>query len=370
MKKSYSFPKLNKEIKEVRSFLPAFFSELGESNIDIWLENNYGEEMGFSEEDYLKENEYINFAKRDIVFSKDVVIVLRTPEHEELKKMKSGSILVSMLHYITRESRNLLMKKLGIISFSMDSMVDDDNRRVVVNNYETAFNGAQEALNELEINLKNKKLDRPINIVIIGMGEIGLTVARAFKDLSNERFYKLNDEYGGLKIILLTRSLTGNSNLFRKELRNADILVDASSRNDTSKYIVTNQDLIELPLYSIVLDITADPYDFEKEPYQVKAIEGIPTGTIDQLIFKTNDKAYDEIKNCINTTNRRVVVSCNAWPSVNPTVSMKLYGRQLIPILKCLISKEDEPLDINSKDYYERILAKSSYDYFEKNKKK
>ncbi|QSX06254.1 alanine dehydrogenase [Sedimentibacter sp. zth1] len=365
MKKSYGFPKMNKEIEEVRAFLPSFFRELKEANIDIWLENNYGEEMGLSEDDYLKENKHINFVKRDIVFSKDVVVVLRTPESEDLKKMKSGSILVSMLHYITRESRNLLMKRLGIISFSMDSMIDDDNRRVVVNFYETAFSGAQQALNKLEINLENKSLNRPVNVVIIGIGVIGLTVAKAFKDLSNEKFYKLNEEYGGLKITLLTRSMTGNSNLFRDELKKADILVDASSRKDTSKYIVTNQDLKELPLHSIILDITADPYDFKKEPHQVKAIEGIPTGTLDQLVFKTDDRAYDEINNFMNTINRRLVVSCNAWPGVNPIVSMKLYGRQLLPILRVLINKEHEQLSVDSKNYYERILARSSYEYFE-----
>lgn len=365
MKKSFGFPKMNKEDKEVRAFLPSFFRKLDDANIGIWLENNYGKEMGFSENDYLKENNHINFVKRDKVLSKDVVVVLRTPENEELKKMIPGSILVSMLHYTTRESRNMLMKKLGIISFSMDSMVDDDNRRVVVNYYGTSFNGAQKALNRLEVNLKNKSLNRPINVVIIGMGIIGLTVAQAFKDLSNKRFYKLKEEYGGLKITFLTRSLTGKSNLFSDELKEADILVDASSRKDTSKYIVTNQYLKELPSHSIILDITADPYDFEKKPHQVKAIEGIPTGTLDQLVFKTDDIAYDEINNYMNTTNRRMVVSCNAWPGVNPTVSMKQYGRQLIPILRVLINKEHDQLNVDSRNYYERILARSSYEYFE-----
>ncbi len=296
MKKSYGFPRMNKEVNEKRSFLPAFFGELKGYDIEVWLENDYGAKMGFTEEDYLKENENIIFAAREIIYSKDVVIVLRAPIDEELKSMKRGSVLISMLHYLTRETRNLLMEQLGIIAFSMDSMVDDDNRRVVVNNYETAFNGAKIALEQLEGELSNVNLNRPINIAIIGMGEIGLTVAKAFKDLSNERFKKFKAEYYGLKISMLTRSITGNSKLLIEELRSADILVDASSRIDTSKYIVDNQMLKELPSHAIILDITADPYDFEKQPPQVKAIEGIPTGTLDQIVFKTNDNAYEELK--------------------------------------------------------------------------
>lgn len=367
MKKSYGFAEINKENKEVRSFLPTFFGALKEADIEIYLENEYGIKMGFSEDDYLKENENINFIKRELIFSKDVVIVLRTPEENDLRKMKSGSILISMLHYITRESRNQLLKTLGIKSFSMDSMMDDDHRRVVVNNYETAFNGAQNALRKLNENLVDKKLNRPINIVVIGMGEIGVTVAKAFKDLSNKEYYKIK-EYGGLKVTLLTRSITGNAKLFRDELTTADILVDASSRRDTSKYIVTNQEIMALPPHSVILDITADPYDFDKEPKQVKAIEGIPTGTLDQLVFEIDDSAYDDIESYISTVNRRPVVSCNAWPGVNALESIKLYGRQLLPIIDVLISRDIDQLSIESKDYYERILVRSSYEYFESTK--
>jgi alanine dehydrogenase len=363
MKKSYGFAEINKENNELRSFLPVFFGELKEADIEICLENKYGERMGFSEEDYLKENKNINFIKRDLIFSKDVVIVLRAPEDDDLKKMKPGAILVTMLHYITREGRNKLLKTLGIKSFSLDSMVDDYNRRVVVNSYGTAFNGAQNALRRLNVNLDKKNLNRSINIAIIGMGEIGLTVAKAFKDLSNKDYYEFND-YGGLKITLLTRSITGNDKLLKDELKNADILVDASSRHDTSKYIVTNQEIMALPLHSVILDITADPYNFEKKPHQVKAIEGIPTGTLDQLLFETNDRAYDEIETCVSTVNRRPVLSCNAWPGAHAFDSMKLYGRQLLPIFRVLISKDLDHLSFDSKNYYDRILARSSYEYF------
>ena len=246
----------------------------------------------------------------------------------------------------------------------MDSMVDDDNRRIVVNSYGTAFNGARIALEQLHRKLSETDLHRPVNIVIVGMGNIGLTVAKAFKDLSNEQYKKLNGEYGGLKIIMLTRSITDKHTILIDELKNADILVDASFRLDTSKYIVNNAMIKELPSHTVILDITADPYDFIKQPPQVKGIEGIPTGTLDQTIFDINDKVYDEINELVSTIERRLVVSCNAWPGVDPVTSQKLYGRQLLPIMKVLINKGCKNLDVDSKNYYERILSKSSYEYY------
>ena len=62
---------------------------------------------------------------------------------------------------------------------------------------------------------------------------------------------------------------------------------------------------------------------------QVKGIEGIPTGTLDKFVIEADDIIYDTIPKSINTTNRRIVVSCNAWPGIDAKECMKLYGRQL-----------------------------------------
>jgi alanine dehydrogenase len=168
----------------------------------------------------------------------------------------------------------------------------------------------------------------------------------------------------GLKITMLTRSITANSDFLVAELKSADILVDATSRADTSKHIVSNLVLSELPEHGVILDITADPYDYDQSPPQVKAIEGIPTGTLDQMIFEVNDSAYAELDSSLNVSDRRLTVSCNAWPGVNPIQSEQTYGKQLLPILKVLIKKGHEELRIESQNYHERILVRSSYPYF------
>jgi len=368
MKKAYGFPSMHKEINEKRAFLPEFFGKMKDFGIDIFLERGYGSKMGYTSEDYLKENDEIIFSTKETVYSKDVVTVLRAPNDDEYKMMKKGAVLISMLHYQTRELRNQFMQELGLVPFSMDSMVDDDHRRVVVNNYKTSYNGAKIAMEELEKTIDTQSLDRPVNIAIIGMGVIGLTVARAFKDLSNDRLKKYGSDYKGLKVTMLTRSMTNSEKLLTDEIIKSDILVDASSRHDTSIHIVSN-DLIGKTLpHTVLLDITADPYDFEKNPPQVKAIEGIPTGTLDQIVFNTNDPIYeklnDELEKKMKLTNRRVVVSCNAWPGVDPVASKEIYARQMLPIIKVLVEYGEDNLSIDSRDYYERILVRSSYKYF------
>lgn len=113
---------------------PTFFGELKKCDIEIWLEKNYGEEMGFTEEDYLKENENI------ICNCASNAGKCRTEKHE---KRFCYNFNVALYY---AKKRNSLIEQLGINSFSMDSMIEGDNRRVIVDNYGIAFNGAEMAL--------------------------------------------------------------------------------------------------------------------------------------------------------------------------------------------------------------------------------
>ena len=219
-------------------------------------------------------------------------------------------------------------------------------------------------MEQLEAGLGQEKLGRPINILILGMGEIGLMAAKAFKNLSNERLKSIGKAHPGLKVTMLPRSITGSDELLKNELEHSDILVDETFRPDPSKIIVKNELIGALPEHAVILDITADPYDFETDPPQFKAIEGTPTGTLDQMVFKVDDKIYDVLEKHMTINHKRLAVSCNAWPGADPEGAMTLYAHQLLPIIEVLIEKGHEDLKIESKNYYERVICRSSYDYF------
>lgn len=167
---------------------------------------------------------------------------------------------------------------------------------------------------------------------------------------------------------MLPRNITHNYENLKKILEKTDILVDASKRPDPSKIIVKNKLIQYLPNYTIILDLTADPYNDKIVPMQVKGIEGIPTGTLDKFVIDVNDDIYDSIPKSIDSTNRRVVVSCNAWPGIDAKECMDLYGRQIIPFLDVIINKDINSMDIKSKNMYERSLVRASLDYYLKNK--
>ncbi len=249
----------------------------------------------------------------------------------------------------------------------MDSVTDDEGVRMVVN-YLVLLWGAR--VSHMK-NLKKRNPERvfnndqPVQVSIIGFGAVGLNAAKAFKNLSNEDMRQHHDDYAGLCVNLLTRSITTNEAHLNSVLKNTDILVDASWRHETSKSIIKNHEIAELPEHAILLDITADPYDLNIDPPQVKGIEGIPTGTLDNYVIETNDLVYDTIPDFVDTKERRVVVSCDAWPGVNPVVSMETYGKQLFPFIRLLLGKGPDNLEIESDNRYERALVRASLAYFE-----
>lgn len=365
--KSMGFPKMHKEECEKRDFLPAFFESLNDYEVDIFLEEGYGERLGYTADDYLKSNNKIKFDTLENVYKQDLVIVLRCPESEEIELMKENSILISMLHYETRKTRNKLFKERKINCYSMDSMTNDENERIMVNYRGTSRAGSRIAFEELKKRTNNFKNinNKVINISIIGLGAVAANSAKAFEEFGDNEFLAENDR--GIIIHMLPRTITQNYESLKSIIEKTDILVDASKRPDPTKLIVSNKLIGKLPEHAVILDLTADPYNDKISPIQVKGIEGIPTGTLDKFVIEIDDEIYDTIPKEVNKTNRRVVISCNAWPGIDAKDCMGLYGRQLLPFIDVILSKDIKYLQINSKNMYERSLVRASLDYYVEN---
>lgn len=366
--KSIGFPRMHKDAGEKRDFLPDFF-EFFKNFPDraVSLEEGYGSAMGFTKEDYLRANPDIRFVGREDAYKTDLVIVLRSPEFFEIDWMKPGAALLSMLHFDTRNFRNDYLMKKGVYCYSMDSVKNDEGVRMVVNYYGTAYSGASVAFQTL----KESRPDfydparNPLVVSIMGFGAIGLNAAKAFKNLSNQEFLKKKEKLPGLIIRMLTRSITEDGQQMEKTLPDTDILVDATWRRDASKIIIPNRMLGRLPEHAVILDLTADPYDTKITPMQVKAIEGIPTGSLSRPVIQPGDDDYKKIPPNIDQTHKRTVVSCNAWPGVYPKDAMSVYGRQLRPFVRILLEKGTALDHSERASLHERALKKASLEYFE-----
>lgn len=361
---SVGFPRMKNEAGEVRVFLPEFVEYLSSLDTSIYIEEGYGARSGYTFEDYKQADPNIYMCSEEEAYQKDVVIVLRSPKPKDLKKIKNGSVLISMLHYPTRPLRVGRLIKLGIKAISLDSIINDINIRLVENMKAVAWNGLEAAFNWLERDWPGMihPDKKPIKVLILGTGMVGKHAIEAATKLGN---VERNNEHiasngPGSVAISIGRNITSNPIYIKTLFEQTDILVDATQRRDTSKPVVPNHWIAWLPDHAVIVDLAVDPYILNTDPPVVRGIEGIPQGNLDQYVFLPDDPNWDNfVPESVNSKHRRTTTTCYSWPGVHPEACMRHYARQLKPLIYHLIKKGYDNLSLDG-DYFERALYRAT----------
>lgn len=361
---SIGFPRMMVEPGEKRVFLPEFIQFLANLNLKVYVEEGYGSRSGYTFSDYKRANPNIFMCSREEAFEKDVALILRSPKSDEFQLVKSGTILISMLHYPTRPKRIALLKELGINSISLDSIADDNNLRMVENMKSVAWNGIEAAFDWLEkawpgLVRPDKK---PINVLILGTGMVGKHAIDAATKLGNvERNSDHIASNGpGAVAVSIGRNIAPNPVAMKELMSHADILVDATQRRNASKPVIPNEWIGWLPEHAVVVDLAVDPYTLDANPPVVRGIEGIPQGSLDQYVFPADDPKWDSlVPAAIPSQNRRTTVSCYSWPGVHPEACMTHYAKQLEPLMEVLVNKGYDGLSLDG-TYFERALYRAT----------
>jgi len=358
------FPRMKKEPGEKRVFLPEFIQYLAALNVTVFLEEGYGSRSGFTFDDYCQGNSAVNKCTRAEAFQQDIVIMLRSPKREEFPMLKRGGCLVSMLHFPTRPMRVAALKDLEIKAISLDSIVNEQNIRLVENMKAVAWNGLEAAFDVLEKRWPNlvRPDQEPIRVLILGSGMVGKHAVDAATKLGNIERNNQHIENGGPGALVTTvgRNATNSPAQMEKLFRQSDILVDASQRRNSAKPLIPNEWLGWLPEHAVIADLSVDPYTLDATPPVVRGIEGIPQGNLDQYIFMPDDPKWDNtVPKDIPSQNRRAVVSCYSWPGIHPEACMHHYALQIEPLMKVLVAKGYDKLSLEG-DYFERALFRGT----------
>jgi alanine dehydrogenase len=358
------FPRMVMEAGERRVFLPEFMQQLTQLGFEIFIEEGYGSRSGFTFEDYQLANPMVQSCSRAEAFQQDIVIILRSPREEDFDLIPKGTCLISMLHYPTRPERVKKVRRCGIRAISMDSIVDDNNIRLVENMHAVAWNGLEAAFDVLEDHFSGlrREGDTPWHVLVIGTGMVGKYAVDAGVKLGNIERYNDHIQNGGPGGITVSvgRSLSSKAEWVERLFRQTDILVDASQRRDPSKPVVPNAWLAWLPSHAVVVDLAVDPYLLDGKPPTVRGIEGIPIGNLDKYVFLPEDPDWDlTVPKSIPSKERRTTITCYSWPGIHPEACMRHYGRQLYPFLEVLAEKDYVELSLSGK-YFERALCRAT----------
>jgi alanine dehydrogenase len=357
-------PRIHLEAGEHRDFLPTLVRELTRFGArEVVLEEGYGAAVDVAPDEYLAADGCVRFADYQECLAQDVVVVLRCPREADLRRMRCGAILVTMLHYPTRPTRNALLQELGIVGVSLDGVVDDRGLRLVQNMELVGWAGVGVAF--LEIARTREDFAHPgrapIRVTCLGSGAVGAAAVHAASRYGDPELRTALHERGvpGVEVAVVDHDLSWHEDYMLQRLRFTDLLIDASRRLNTAAPAVPNRWIGTMPEDAILLDLSADPYDLNVDPPAVKGIEGVPHGTLDGYVFEPHHPAWDAVGAPVDATNRRLALSCNAWPGVRPRASMALYGEQLEDVMEVVLSKPVERWDVVSPHHAERAVARA-----------
>lgn len=364
MLKSFGFPRMHKEAGERRDFLPALVGAVAELGVEVLVETGVGSGMGLTDADYRAVSPRVRVVSNEEAYAQEVVVVLRAPAASEYVKLQRGSTLISMLHFPTRPNRVRRFRDIGVHGISLDSIEDDDHRRIVENMRAVAWNGVEAAFDALAKTwptLEDPRR-RVVRATVLGAGRVGKHAAEAATKYGNlERAARfLSNGFLGVEVAVLGRNLTGRADYMRERLGATDVLIDASQRSDPGRPLVPNEWVGWLPAHAVICDLVVDPYVLDVKPPTVRSIEGIPQGTLDHYLFMPDDPAFDQqVPASIPSANRRAVASCYSWPGVHPLPCMELYGRQLEPLLQTLVRRGGIEGIRAEGDFFERALHRA-----------
>ena len=361
--KSIGLPRMTLETNEKRVFLPDFIQKMADFDLHVVLEDGYGSRSGFDRADFRQGNSLISFGSRQDAFDQDIVLILRSPD-EDFNRMKPGTILISMLHYPTRPTRIALFKKLGLKTISLDSIVNDNDIRLVENMKAVAWNGLEVAFDVLEEHWPDLQRPdaKPIQTLVLGTGMVGKHAVDAAVHLGNierNNLY-LTKIFPGMVCRAVGRNLTQNSQAMINLLKDTDILIDATQRHQPSEPVIPNAWIQHMPKHAILVDLSVDPYLPNAHPPVVRGIEGIPRGNLDKFIFHPGDPDWEEtITQGVPSQYRRTTVTCYSWPGFHPEACMVHYAQQLAPILPVLFEIGYDDLNLKG-GYFERALYRAT----------
>jgi len=357
-------PRMHKEAGERRDFLPRFVSVLEAAGATtITLEEGYGSGMEIPRTAYEAAAANVRFGTYEECLGEDLVVVVRCPKESALRKLRPGATLLSMLHYPSWPARARVLADIGVRAVSMDGIVDDQGRRLIEAIESVGWNGVQAAFREIAIAhpMFSHPGRRPLHVTCLGAGAVGGHAIRAATHYGDPllREELVSKRVPGVEVTVVDFDLTWHEDYMVSRLQQSDLLIDATLRLDFSRPVIPNEWIATMPPDAVLLDLSADTYDFAVRPPKVKGIEGIPEGNLDQWVFHEDDPAYDRLDSRVKTANRRLALSCYAWPGLNPRECMDTYGSQLEPVVGLILADPAKRWEPEGGSYEQRAVARA-----------
>ena len=173
------------------SITPETAKKFVDLNLSVYIEKNYGEHLGISDEEYKDKGANIKNSAKEVLESSSLVLTVNCPSNDKIDLIKNKSVLIGQFDsFLNREMINKLIKK-SVQIFSLNLLpritraqsMDILSSQANLAGYRAVIESVEEFEKAIPMMMTAAGTITPSKVMVIGAGVAGLQAIATAKRL-------------------------------------------------------------------------------------------------------------------------------------------------------------------------------------------
>ncbi|NOY37134.1 MAG: Re/Si-specific NAD(P)(+) transhydrogenase subunit alpha [Chlorobi bacterium] len=326
------------------AMLPETVAALKKLKVEVIMEKGAGEGAFAPDEAYTEAGAEI-LGRSEVVKQADVLVQITPPSDDEMKNLREGQALISMLNPLGEPDRVKALRDWGVTAFSLELIprisraqaMDVLSSMATVAGYKAVLEAANTLPTFFPMFMSAAGTIKPAKVLILGAGVAGLQAIAIARKLG--AVVEVFDVRSAVKEEV--KSLGGK--FIEVEGAVEDAAAGGYAVEQTEEFKQKQQQMIQDHAADANVVIATAQIPGRKAPVLVKkeTVERMKPGSV--II----DLAASSGGNCEMTQNNRIISHNNVtivgksnYPAEMPADASKMFGRNLLNFLKLIIDEE------------------------------
>ena len=345
----------NKKIEKRLAITPEITKKYLDLGFNLFLPNNYGNHLGFDDNDYKSLG--VNFLdnEKDIIDKSDIIIQLGIPEDQKLSLLKENQTLVGSLDFFSNKEKIISLKSKKINCFSLEMLpritraqsMDILSSQANLAGYKAVIEAFQMYERAIPMMMTAAGTIPAAKVLVVGAGVAGLQAIATAKRMGAIVFAtdvraasKEQVESLGGKFL----TVEGMENLETE---------GGYAKEASDDFKKKQEDLLSETLKKIDIVICTALIPGKEAPKIIKEdmFKNFQRGSIiyDLAAVQGGNTAFTEVNKIIDKNGVKILGEANILNKL-PISASNLYAKNVFNFISNLYDKENKKLNINLED--------------------
>ena len=170
---------------------PESIKKFTDLNISVFLEKNYGEHLGITDEDYINKGASLESSAKEVLEKSEIILKVNCPSNDEINSIKNKSILIGQFDPISNKEMINKMIKKDVKIFSLNLLpritraqsMDVLSSQANLAGYRAVIESVEEFGKVIPMMMTAAGTITPAKVMVIGAGVAGLQAIATAKRL-------------------------------------------------------------------------------------------------------------------------------------------------------------------------------------------